>query len=337
MKKRVLIVCDKPNWAFDTIAKSLVKHNDQPGLHIDIAYLKQDHPDYKFIRSCRDQYDLFFPIHWSIAGVQKRTALQRLARKPIPVGYVQKIVPRFPFLPKEKVITGIHAHHDWDRGRSMPDHDCIPPETLVDFLRGFKGVNVVSNRLFNVFSAVGLDNLALTQNGVDADLFRPAKAAVGTSRLVVGTSGTKARDEKEGISEFIEPLADLPFVELRLAIPQEGKYIPHHRMPEFLNALDVYVLASRSEGFPLKGLEASACGCAVVTTKVGGMEDLISHGVNGYFIERSLSAIREVLLHLHNNRTEVAVLGERNRQNIESLWCWKKRAGDWLRFIQSHI
>ncbi len=108
-------------------------------------------------------------------------------------------------------------------------------------------------------------------------------------------------------------------------------------MPEFLNALDVYVLASRSEGFPLKGLEASACGCAIVTTKVGGMEDLISHGVNGYFIDRSLSAIREVLLHLHNNRTEVAVLGKRNRQNIESLWCWKKRAGDWLRFIQSHI
>ena len=35
---RVLIVADRPNWAYDTIAKALVQFNDDPDLILDIEY-----------------------------------------------------------------------------------------------------------------------------------------------------------------------------------------------------------------------------------------------------------------------------------------------------------
>jgi glycosyltransferase involved in cell wall biosynthesis len=45
---------------------------------------------------------------------------------------------------------------------------------------------------------------------------------------------------------------------------------------------DVWLSASRSEGFGLPLLEAMACRCPVVATRVGAAPDLIEPGVNGY-------------------------------------------------------
>jgi glycosyltransferase involved in cell wall biosynthesis len=148
---------------------------------------------------------------------------------------------------------------------------------------------------------------------------------------------TLSRDQKEGISEFAEPLANLPFVDLKIAISQEGRFVPHGQMPEFLNSLDVYVLASRSEGFPLKGLEASACGCAIVTTRVGGMEDLIIDGRTGIFLERSMKDLIGKITMLNENRGRVRKLGRACRQVVESRWGWETRAEDWYKFIRMNV
>lgn len=55
-------------------------------------------------------------------------------------------------------------------------------------------------------------------------------------------------------------------------------------VPEILSALDVFVLASVSEGFPLVALEAMAAGKSVVMTRAGGQQELIEHGRNGLLV-----------------------------------------------------
>ncbi|MEH2492847.1 glycosyltransferase family 4 protein [Bradyrhizobium sp. AZCC 2230] len=48
---------------------------------------------------------------------------------------------------------------------------------------------------------------------------------------------------------------------------------------------DVWLCASKSEGFHLPPLEAMACRCPVVSTRVGGPIDIIEDGVNGYLAD----------------------------------------------------
>ncbi len=52
-------------------------------------------------------------------------------------------------------------------------------------------------------------------------------------------------------------------------------------VPQWMRMMDIYVLPSRSEGFPNTLLEAMGCGCAVVASNVGGVPDLVEHGRNG--------------------------------------------------------
>lgn len=46
-------------------------------------------------------------------------------------------------------------------------------------------------------------------------------------------------------------------------------------MPDFLNASDVLILPSINEGLPLIAIEALACGCNVVGSRVGGIPEVI--------------------------------------------------------------
>ena len=56
-------------------------------------------------------------------------------------------------------------------------------------------------------------------------------------------------------------------------------------VPELLRTMDCFVLAStRTEGVPQSLLQAMAVGCPVVATAVGGIPELVRHGVNGLLV-----------------------------------------------------
>ena len=88
-------------------------------------------------------------------------------------------------------------------------------------------------------------------------------------------------------------------------------------IPEVLNALDIFVLPSLSEGMPNAVLEAMACSLPVVATRVGGIPELIEDGNTGILVpsedERQLEAILENLLRYDTKRR---ALGEKGRQRV---------------------
>ena len=65
----------------------------------------------------------------------------------------------------------------------------------------------------------------------------------------------------------------------------EGWIRDEDRIIDFYNVSKIYVLCSKGEGFPLTLLEGMSCGCVPITTDVGDITDLISHGINGYLLK----------------------------------------------------
>jgi glycosyltransferase involved in cell wall biosynthesis len=70
----------------------------------------------------------------------------------------------------------------------------------------------------------------------------------------------------------------------------------------FLSAMDVFVLPSRWEGMPGALIEAMAAGLPVVATSVGGANEVVTHGRDGYLVQpgspaRLADAIVSTLTH----------------------------------------
>jgi glycosyltransferase involved in cell wall biosynthesis len=55
-------------------------------------------------------------------------------------------------------------------------------------------------------------------------------------------------------------------------------------VPELLAEMELFVLPSTSEGFPLVVLEAMAAGKPVIATRCGGVQEMIEHGVDGLLV-----------------------------------------------------
>jgi glycosyltransferase involved in cell wall biosynthesis len=56
-------------------------------------------------------------------------------------------------------------------------------------------------------------------------------------------------------------------------------------IPKLYGACDAWLCGSRQEGFHLPPLEAMACRCPVVSTRVGGPLDTVEQGVNGFLVD----------------------------------------------------
>jgi glycosyltransferase involved in cell wall biosynthesis len=93
-------------------------------------------------------------------------------------------------------------------------------------------------------------------------------------------------------------------------------------MPDVLNAADIFVLSSISEGCPNAVLEACACGKPVVATDVGAANDIILNGETGLLVEpRDVKALQEALEQFlkSSKRTK---MGDKGLQRMRKYFTW---------------
>jgi glycosyltransferase involved in cell wall biosynthesis len=81
---------------------------------------------------------------------------------------------------------------------------------------------------------------------------------------------------------------------------------------------DVLILPSYFEGMPNVILEAMACGKPVVSTNVGGIPDIVDHGISGIlFKPGDIKAFRDSLITLIDNRELRNTMGIKARHKID--------------------
>jgi len=100
--------------------------------------------------------------------------------------------------------------------------------------------------------------------------------------------------------------------------------VPNRELPEFLNASDVYISTSLSDGTSLSLLEAMACGLGLVVTDVPAIKEWVS-GENGILISRKNSEeVCNALETYYNNRDLIMMHGKISILEAQKRADWDK-------------
>ncbi|MFL5495790.1 MAG: glycosyltransferase [Gemmatimonadales bacterium] len=193
------------------------------------------------------------------------------------------------------------------------------------------------------------DLLTVVPNGVDPELFQPASTEVRHARrrslnlgeefvwLAVGRFET-AKDYPTMLRGFATVHERYPQAVLLLvgkgslqveteALVRELNLASVVRflgvrtdVPALTSAADAYVMSSAWEGMPMVLLEAAAGGLPIVTTRVGGNQEVVLDGHNGFLAPpRDHQALASAMLRVMElpDATRRA-MGERGREHIRA-------------------
>lgn len=220
-------------------------------------------------------------------------------------------------------------------------------------LRNADVVHAVSKYCKKIAEQLGAKRVVVIPNGVDVDKFKPLdkseirekygfseedKILISTSRLT----------PKNGIDILIKAIARLPSEirqELKVLILGEGPqkseleflikrlglndiislfgYIPHEKLPEYLNLANIFCRPSLDEGFGISFIEAMACKLSVVGTPVGGITDIIENGKNGLFVKPNDDKdLAEKLNELITNNSLCEELAKEGYKTVYNRFTW---------------
>jgi mannosyltransferase len=95
--------------------------------------------------------------------------------------------------------------------------------------------------------------------------------------------------------------------------------VPTEAMADWYRVLDLYVAPQRWEGFGLTPIEAMACGCPVVATRVGAFEALVVDGETGTLVDTDdADAIRNACDALLSDPSRLADWSINARTHVET-------------------
>jgi N-acetyl-alpha-D-glucosaminyl L-malate synthase BshA len=94
------------------------------------------------------------------------------------------------------------------------------------------------------------------------------------------------------------------------------------RVQEKLGLADLFLLPSDLESFGLAALEAMACEVPVVATNVGGLPEVVTHGVDGYLVPaRDVEAAAQYAIDILSRPDRGRAMGQQARIDARKRYC----------------
>ena len=302
----IVVVAPTPWFPFQSLLR-LIKPHFRP---MPPAHLQQDgvdvwYPRYFSVPGLFKQWDGLFMALSTYAMVKRLKLAGRVdiidAHFAYPDGYAATLLGRWLKVPVAITLRGTEARH-------ARTPTLVGP--LTKALQGATRLIAVSSELRRVALQLGADpaRALVVGNGVDISKFQPypkdqARAKLGiapTARVLISVGGLVERKGFHRVipllPELLKSYPDLVYLivggasaegnnqaELEKMVTDLGlgphvRFLgpkPHSDLAEVLSAADVFVLATRAEGWANVFLEAMACGLPVVTTDVGGNREVV--------------------------------------------------------------
>lgn len=194
--------------------------------------------------------------------------------------------------------------------------------------------------------AIPVGNIQVVHNGIDLHRYREIdrnntirrELGIDAKQPVIGTVGNlfavkgqiyllrACKAVAEAFPDFVlliagegEELGSLEEEAGNLGIGGNIKFLGFREdVPSLLEAMDVFVLPSLSEGLPLSVLEAFALQKPVVATNVGGIPEIVQDGATGYLVPpKNPEALAEKIIMLLRDPQRAANIGQAGRKRVE--------------------
>jgi glycosyltransferase involved in cell wall biosynthesis len=213
-------------------------------------------------------------------------------------------------------------------GRFFPDKIITNSHAVSGIFSGNRRKEVVYN---------GID-LSHFRSGINGRRIR-SQFKMGKDTMLIGTIGHFA--PLKGYEELLEAIGEVVKAgyDVKLAIVGDAVYQNSNRykqkilrilkdkiiltgfredISELLASFDLSVLPSRSEGFGRVNLEAMAMGKPVISTKIGGIPEVVLDGVTGILVPpRDSKALSHAVMMLLSDSHLRESMGQEGRRRVE--------------------
>jgi sugar transferase (PEP-CTERM/EpsH1 system associated) len=226
------------------------------------------------------------------------------------------------------------------------------------FVDAFVAVSTETAEFARKRNEIDERRLTVVTNGIDLSRFHPEPAArarvrselgIDTDAWVIGTVGRIATEKNQAL--LLRAMAPLLGPRTRLIIAGDGPLLSsltelagtlgiarfahllgvRRDVPDVLNALDVFVMSSDTEGLPLVVLEAMATSLPVVSTRVGGIPNVVDEGHTGFLVPAGdEAALRDRVEKLHSDPARTRACGERARTAAVTRYSAERMQRDYL-------
>ena len=185
--------------------------------------------------------------------------------------------------------------------------------------------------------------------GVDCQLFRPTERINTTTAVTLGfvkhlklkygpehliramglvvDRHPQTRLLMAGSGELRSPLEKLTG---QLGLTRNVSFlgaIEHRQVPELLRNVDIFVMPSIREEFGVAAVEAQAMEIPVISTRVGGVPEVVLDGETGILIEPGDSEqLAQAILTLIENPALRRQMGKRGREHVLANYRWEDNA-----------
>ncbi len=247
------------------------------------------------------------------------------------------------------LVSTVESYHEWERAQTLKMF--IKKQVLSLIYRKFYHViipvcNYIKQQICSMID-IPDNKIKVIYNGVDTSFFSPNIShphkkirnhfGLNEQDYVIGTIGRL--NEVKNQTLLLEAIAHLQHNELPLKclivgdgykrkdLEKRAAELGCERIVRFIDAqrdvrnildiLDIFVLPSRAEGLSITLLEAMAMEKPVIATAVGGNQELIRNGQNGFLVPPGDSnTLASIILHLFQHPHKAVSVGKAARQYI---------------------
>tara|TARA_X000001036_G_C20575040_1_gene764284 strand:- start:303 stop:1214 length:912 start_codon:yes stop_codon:yes gene_type:complete len=271
---KILLIADRPGWAYDILAQSLKNNSVDHDIEIEyITNIRRDPNSFDI-----SNFDVTYFFLW-FDGM--------------------RYGPQMKGFQFSKTCVGVHSLSWIKRG--------IAVEKAEEICNQFAATGYISK---GIGTLLDLNNGFFTPNGIDDKLFKSTKLPEDDQLrfMWVGNPSTSHHGDNKAFHSIVEPVCQELGVVLETATPLNP--VPREKMGHFYAKNHILICASKHEGGPMPILEALASARPVISTNVGIVPEMVVHEQNGLIIERSRAGLKEAIEYLMKNPEMVQSMHE---------------------------
>lgn len=295
-KPKILIIADKPNWAYHIIANCIIdnlSHKYEFYLDFTLNYtpIKIKILSLSFIKSLfhrflalyvyrklsrsKENYDIILYLGW----------------------YMDKVMPHLNNT--SRIIKGIYTEQFPPQGYPLTPEITIK-EFFANYLSNTKALVCGSKEISEFYKGYGLNTYYA--NGAPSKSFlRPIKKSRKSKKFVVGWTGNPKREFK-GFYDFVIPAVELAQQKRKGIVFKTRFSGPLRTLHKFYDNVDVVIIASVADAGPSMFIEAALRGVPSIANFSGMPREIIKHRVNGIIVNRDIVEYANALIELYDNR-----------------------------------